>query len=674
MKLHKKLFTVLSIFLVALTLVACGKGEVVITLAGASDQEVEFKAEFNFFDGVTAKGSDKKDYTSELKLSSISTAVNLETGVLDTTVVGTHKVRYEIKNDDFTFQQWRTVTIKAPEKDDSKLLQNGDFSEGTAHWTIDQGTETHEVKDGAMVIDVTAGGDAYQPRMHQMNIPFEQGKTYEIKFEAKASVAKTINLQVGELLADAPWFTDFKPKQIEMASLTTEYAEYSYKFTHNLDNPRGGVLFEFGKVDGQQIDAIVSIKNITITESTPDADNKAPEFEGIKDREILVGETFDPKAGVTAYDLTDGDVTKDIVVTIKDSEDNVVDGIDSSAVTTFTIVYTVTDKAGNIGTDEMTLTVKEMEFKDENLVVNGDFEAALGEEWKTVANDGSALTKSIVDGKLVVDVTALGANSYSGQVTQEGLTLEKGKTYRVSFKASSSVERDINVAVGVSLVADPWYITYAQVYTVALTATEGSFSYFFTVTEETANNVTLGFEVGNTASGAIGTVTFDDIAINEKEETILINPDFTSEGHKLELSGAAIDATKTSDADSFTVTVNEVGGESYMPHYFYIVETLKAGTYVFKLKVTGSVARHLRFNIVLPDQGFISILDGGYSDFELVVNEAYELEFEFTATSELENVKIELDFGPLKDDGKLLYETETLTGTFVLSDISLLKK
>ena len=93
-------------------------------------------------------------------------------------------------------------------------------------------------------------------------------------------------------------------------------------------------------------------RTVTVKEKpvVPPADTEAPTFAGVDDVEITVGATFDPLAGVTATDETDGDVTKSIKV----------EGtVDTSKAGTYTLTYTVSDKAGNTATAKRVVTVKE---------------------------------------------------------------------------------------------------------------------------------------------------------------------------------------------------------------------------------------------------------------------------------------------------------------------------
>lgn len=683
MKLHKRIIVVFSLLLFSLILIACDdeKQLTEITLNGVDNvTSIEFDTEFNILTGVTAVGDDGKDYTELITFSTTSAAIS-EDGTLDTKVPGEHMVRYRVTVGEVETLKWRSFKVDEPERTGDELIQNGDFSQGTAYWTGDQGSIKITVVDGVLEADVEPGSQTHEPRLFQMGIPFEEGKTYEIKFEAKSSVEKVINLQVGELLDNSPWFVDFKPMQIEKRTITTDWASYSYTFKHNLDNDRGGVLFEFGPIDGEAIAAVISLRNIEAVEVEPVADTAAPVFSGLADRVFEVGTDFNPLTGVTAYDLNDGDVTAKIEVVITNADDEEVTTIDTDVAGVYTLEYKVTDEAGNTATETITVTIEEMQFSEENLIVNGDFTQPLGDEWVTYFAEwtNAGVSKAIVDGKLEVDTTGLGDASWHIQLYQDGLTLEKGKTYRLSFTIESTVERDIGVEVGVTN-EDFSFTAYMDLLLgIPVSDEVQTLTYVFTVTEETTENGKVVLHLGKVSDGDLpGKFVISNISLNERYFEPLITADFTDERHVLEQADGVTHATAERTEDDLTITVNTVGGEAYIPHYFYLLDGLQAGTYEYRISVTADVLRHLRFNIIVPDWGFASILppvdpedetSARFVDFETKVDELVELVIEFTVGETInEQVKIELDFGPIG------YEGETLIGEFVLSNVSLERK
>lgn len=75
--------------------------------------------------------------------------------------------------------------------------------------------------------------------------------------------------------------------------------------------------------------------------------------------------------------------------------------------------------------------------------------------------DTGAATMEVVDGKFVIDVTALGKNDYAIKFMQQNVELEGGAKYVLTFNAKSTETRDLNVVLMTPWVSeeDPgeWY-------------------------------------------------------------------------------------------------------------------------------------------------------------------------------------------------------------------------
>jgi hypothetical protein len=112
-----------------------------------------------------------------------------------------------------------------------------------------------------------------------------------------------------------------------------------------------------------------------------------------------------------------------------------------------------------------------------------------------------------------------------------------------------------------------------------------------------------------------------------------------------------------------SIEVPTLGGAAYQPHYFYLFPTLAKGTYNVKIALTSSVTRDLRFNVILPDAGFASILPDSFVDFRVTAESPYVLNVTFTVANPLNNVKLELDFGTLGGTAV------SLPGTFLISEV-----
>jgi hypothetical protein len=840
----------ITITLAALVLAACGTPSsssaplTALTINGANDVSIEFDTSFNFFTGVTATGNDGGTYTENITLSSISTAVNTTTGVLDSTKTGVHTVQYRVTVGTLVSSKFRNVTVGQPVS--TGMLINPDFSLGTAGWddpgvvfNADGSAMVLSTEDGALKAEVTAGANAYTPRFGQMNIPFEIDTTYEVSFRAKSSVIKPINLQVGELLSGAPYFTDFKPNQPEIRTIGTEWASFSYIFTHRLDNKRGGVLFELGKVSNQQVNATMYFDDIAIEEATAGPDVTAPILNGVSPTvSILVGSTYNPLSGVTALDAVDGDLTSSIVVEILNSNSATVNDVDTTSPGVFTVNYSVEDAAGNETTGQTTVNVVSLVFRDENLLTNGSFATAIGDEWSFWSQDwGTApvvnRSQNVAAGSYALDIINGGDASWAIQMNHVGAELVEGQTYRLSFTGSSTVERKFSAAFENSA---PNNINYGRKNGMTLTTTSSTVDYIFTVTRATTV-VRLTIEFGSQDGFANSVVTLTDVRLqrlnqapllaNSKFETTgwrhfvndwdgttatsgIVNGEYkmtitkavglsvnpaenfklqiiqdnlafgeTNENGRLGLTSGksytlsfdmyaskAISVTTfigapgvwtnyvpeanrvnavTTSKQTITIPVStvgatlngfeklsfefgtqftnfetgneflaidnvvlkegatvltnvingtmdqvlgghqfftenggtmtrganggasivapELGGAAHQPHYFYIFPTLAKGNYEVKIVLTSSVTRDLRFNVILPDAGYASILPDSFVDFRVTANTPYVFTVSFEVVNPLTNVKVELDFGTLGGD-KI-----SLPGTFLLSEV-----
>jgi len=847
----------LTITLAALVLAACGTTSSSsqtsststttlssITITGANDVSVEFDVDFNFLTGVTATGNNGQDFTSSITLSSISTAVNTTTGVLDTTRTGVHTVQYRVQSGTIVATKFRNVTVQQPESTGGMLL-NPDFSLGTAGWT-DPGVVYNEsgssiafdIEEGALKVVVVASPVPYAPRFGQMNVPFEIDTTYEVSFRAKSSAVKPINLNAGELLTSAPWFVDFKPGQPEIRTIGTEWATYSYTFTHRLDNQRGGILFELGTVSGQKVDATMYFDDITIEEATAGPDVTPPNFSGVVSSvSVLVGSTYDPLNGVTALDIVDGDLTDAIAVEILDSNNAVVNAVNTSAPAVYTVNYFVEDAAGNEATAQTTVNVVSLAFRNENLLANGSFGTAVGDEWSFWSQDwGTApvvnRSQNVEAGTYSLDITNGGEASWAIQMNHVGAELVEGQTYRLSFTGSATVARKFSAAFDTGA---PSYDNYARKNGFELGTTSSTVDHVFTVTKATGV-IRLTIEFGAQDGFANGVVTLSEVRLQRLEATPLVsdskfamtgwrhfindwdgtvatsgivngeykmtitktvglNPNAdnwklqiiqdnvafgeTVDNGRMNLTAGksytlsfdmyasqAISVTTfigapgvwvnyvpeanrvnavTTSKQTITIPVSTVGatlngneklsfefgssfsnfesgnefvaidnvvlkegntvlpnvingdmnailgghtfftenggamtrganggasidvpalgGAAYQPHYYYIFPTLAKGNYEVKIVLTSSVTRDLRFNIILPDAGYASILPESFVDFRVTADSPYVFTVSFEVVNPLTNVKLELDLGNLGGD-KI-----SLPGTFLISEV-----
>ena len=171
--------------------------------------------------------------------------------------------------------------------------------------------------------------------------------------------------------------------------------------------------------------------------------------------------------------------------------------------------------------------------ESESLIVNGDFAAELGDEWK-IWGDSGAVSIAIESGELVADVTAVhDANSYDPKVFQAGIAFEDGKSYTLSFDAKAMIARDINVNIGKQLDADPWFNVIGPSETKSLTTEMVTYTIDFTadMTVATTGDIIFELGVGEATKVYIDNVSIEEssVVVEEPSESLIINGDFAAE-------------------------------------------------------------------------------------------------------------------------------------------------
>lgn len=140
-------------------------------------------------------------------------------------------------------------------------------------------------------------------------------------------------------------------------------------------------------------------------------------------------------------------------------------------------------------------------------VFNGSF--ANGSTGWSLNVWGGTAQGAVDNGMYKIDVTATGDQSYSVQLVQNGIILEKGKSYSARFDAYASVARSIEVNMEMDV--EPWTSYLPSVKSVDLTQTKKSYNVDFTMTMATNSNSRLAFNAGK----ATGSVFLDNITIRE---------------------------------------------------------------------------------------------------------------------------------------------------------------
>jgi hypothetical protein len=495
-----------------------------ITITGAEDTDVIYESMFNVLTNVKAMGNNGLDFSEFLTFATTSNAINRTTGDMDTTQLGLHAVRYTINYEGILVQKWRYLTVPLPDLPRVGMVINGNFQYGLIGWNNPEvvftgsGQLTLDIDEGALRAVVTTGNDAWTPRFGQMNVPFEINKSYQVSFKAKSSVTKTIGVNIGELLPNDPFFVDFKPRQDHSFIIQPTWDTYTFKFTMRLDNPRGGILFHLGKINGDITDATLWFDDIFIEETAPDLDTVGPELYGVETTQFIpLNSTYNPLVGVSAFDIYESkDYSDSIVVTIKNTMEQTVLAVDTSLEATYTIIYEVSDASSNKTTVQATLNVIDPVIQGTNIIFNPTFnEVIVEDQWRLIAPGvfGGIATgfHDLESANYQVSISEGGTVPYSIQFNQSNIfSVEQGKTYMINFRARSSVARAISLAMGVG---EPW-LQYFRRNSIPLTTSYETFTFIFTVQQETAL-MKLTFELGEQLGFAPSTIFFDSVNMYE---------------------------------------------------------------------------------------------------------------------------------------------------------------
>ncbi|WP_270182697.1 carbohydrate binding domain-containing protein [Alkalihalobacillus sp. CinArs1] len=448
---------------------------------------------------------------------------------------------------------------------DGNYIYNGTFDQGEdrmVYWDLDldKKVKAHTSVDSAvyhreMKVDVKKSTNLDDVRLTQDKLNLEQG-TYVLTFDAKADEARSIGVRVRseDLNTDLAREDDINVSgEMKSYQRTLQLADSDPKSTFEflLGGERSAVTID--NVEIKRISAPVTIDGATRLE--------AETFQAMSG--VQVGEDGGSVGWIDegdwmqyAVDVKEaGDYTvryhvatdrDNGSVTLLSKAGNVYNGTrgrgeitpeNADVKTSINVARTggwgafktVTDtiylhegiqtlqiNAPNVNVDWFSFAT---ESSTDEIVANGDFEQGeeywgtwWGDQWSGVA-EGDA---SVVNGQLEVLISKTGAQSYSPQVYQENLVLEKGKTYRVSLDAESSIARDIKLVIGEPLSSDPWFNTFTEPKIISITEDMGTHTLEFVMNQDTNVNGKLVFELGMVNGESVpATITLDNVKIEE---------------------------------------------------------------------------------------------------------------------------------------------------------------
>src|SRR5699024_403710 len=159
---------------------------------------------------------------------------------------------------------------------------------------------------------------------------------------------------------------------------------------------------------------------------------------------------------------------------------------------------------------------------EDNLIQNGIFDSL--KHWTTELNHAQAKFKVDEDGHFNVNITDVGDDTWTIQLYQEGVNIEKDATYELSFKAKSTIDRPILL----QLEHNNDYTTYFAE-DVLITDSWETYDYTFTMDHDSDTDTKFGFSFGGDGSGDIPSdkhdVYIDDVVLKKLEDQEAEDPD-----------------------------------------------------------------------------------------------------------------------------------------------------
>ena len=460
----------------------------------------------------------------------------------------------------------------------STFAEAEDLTDGT-NWkfiTALDGAATAEIKDNSMVIKTeNAGTVDYSVQLVQANVPFEKGATYEVSFDAKASENRKMNVDV-----KAPNRGYQSYMKTLVPELTTEMKHFSTQFVMKADSDVNGRL-EFNMGNAGSGDIV--LKNVVVRKTAEPDPNAKEEKTILANGSCIYNGSFQeginhlgywditPEgADIKVTGLSDGRrlVTEGKSVTISQSDLAFKEGtayalsFDAYAQNGATVVatvggntYKVNVEAGNEKKDYVVKIPATAKFTDKTVslkiegaisldnvkmvedakIKNGSFNDSLsGYE---VYVDSAAKATVVVDSlkennALDVTVDDTGADDWRIQIKQNNVLLEKGKKYKLSYEAKSTIDRKIRVVMqGGAALGWPVYSEHsddqdANDGIVTLTSEYQKFTEEFIMTEETDAQAFLSICLGNVGGQITDQhrIVIDNISLVEAENPTPENP------------------------------------------------------------------------------------------------------------------------------------------------------
>lgn len=429
------------------------------------------------------------------------------------------------------------------------------------------------ISDGAIHITTdNAGSVEYSVQLVQPNVPMENGGQYKLSFEAYADEERTMITNVS-----APDLNFIRYLEDQKLTLTTEPQTYEYEFFMMGDNDANGrVEFNMG---AQSSTAAIHITNVRV-EKIGQVDDMRELSSSLPDGNYIYNSTFDRGEKRLGYwtvesncegaevSVTNKDLVRELKAEIPETVTSLTDvkitqsllsleggksyklSLNAYAEEEKIIAIKIAGQTFEVpltkekGTYQYTVSIPDGENQaqleillgaagttymdnvrmyEHDKIINGNFtNETVGYE---VFVDNDAIATYLVDelsegGALGFDIFDTTNEEWKIQLKQKNIRLEKGKWYRVSFDAKTSLNREVKLELKQDGAQGEDTTAYMDAQTCALSLAYITFDHTFQMTEDTDENAVLSISLGAVSDRVIDkkhTIFIDNITIEEVE-------------------------------------------------------------------------------------------------------------------------------------------------------------
>lgn len=617
--------------------------------------------------------------------------------------------------------------------------------------TQQNGEAEAAIADKTATIKTTNAGEVdYSIQLVQGNLPMKKNAGYTLSFDAKASEARSMKVAIQG--PDQGWIAYMDGKTVD---LTTEKQTFTYDFTVRADSdPNARLDFNmgaFGSTADIEISNVVLIKtsdnvpegaktvradgNYIYNGEFDEGDNRLGYWEiadADKANVSVTNEENVRRLKVTAPDgTTEGNPLvisqSDLGLTAAGKyalsymayKEGAAAGDKSLIVTfagqSFETALTAEEKiyteklelASGIAqadadfalkfTAPGTYYVDDVRIEEDALVKNGSFHAGMSgftQYTYEAAKSDYTIDSLSEDNAFAITINDTGDADWHVQLYQDGVSLEKGKFYRLIFKAKSTLDRYITCAIQHNGSADDNWTPYFDTLKAGLTSEYQTFKVDFEMKNDSDPVARLGFALGK-IDDKITTqhsIFIDDISLEEIDEkdadiakvevpdvkageNLLKNVSFANNAEGWNAYAAKAEDKITLKDGVATFELTNVGEADYsvaLQQDDLVLE--KDAKYKLTFKASSTAARTINVALQSPDG---SSWYGGNGALALT-SEMKEQTIEFTPVNVTDaaaaGVRLNFALGKITDwsTGSAVTK-DTPASTIVISDISLVK-